>query len=79
MHMCSVTIETIRDCQILWIWNYRWLWVTIWVLGTTEIFNNNSIYTEPFSDVTKYYPLHIAELLLLNQSYYSYLHETLTK
>lgn len=31
--MCLVLREVRRGCQILWNWNYRWLWTT-WLLGT---------------------------------------------
>ena len=33
--MYTVAWKPRKECQILWNWNsYRWLWATVWVLGT---------------------------------------------
>lgn len=31
-HGCTVPTETRRGLPVLWVWNYRRLWVTIWVM-----------------------------------------------
>lgn len=35
--VCAVSTETRRGCWILWNQNYRWLWATVWALGTQPL------------------------------------------
>lgn len=32
--VCMHTLEIRRECWIPWNWRYRWLWITVWILGT---------------------------------------------